>query len=137
MPMDNKPDSGLKDNRYANAEVEVVCGEGFEKAYNDYLNRRVSMAMRHIAEYVDFNEISEKDEPGEVLSAIQSILERVYVLREDGKEKVKIFIKGAPKENYDSFFEEGVKAAIGVDAMCDLDRNRELHSYLRRRTAQG
>ena len=53
MPMDNKHDSGLKDNRYANAEVEVVCGEGFEKAYNDYLNRRVSMAMRHIAEYVD------------------------------------------------------------------------------------
>ncbi|MBO6127677.1 MAG: recombinase family protein [Pseudobutyrivibrio sp.] len=77
-----------------------------------------------------FNEISEKDEPGEVISAIQSILERVYVIREDGKEKVKIFIKGAPKENYDSFFEEGVKATIGVDAMCDLDRNREYYSYL-------
>ena len=53
MPMDNKPDSGLKDNRYANVEVEVVCGEEFEKAYNDYLNRRVAMAMRHVAEYVD------------------------------------------------------------------------------------
>jgi hypothetical protein len=53
MAMDNKPASDLKDNRYANAEVEVVCGEEFEKAYNDYLNRRVSMAMRHVAEYVD------------------------------------------------------------------------------------
>ena len=85
----------------------------------------------------NFNEISEKDEPGEVISAIQSILERVYVIREDGREKVKIFIKGAPKENYDSFFEEGVKATIGVDAMCDLDRNRELHPYFCRSTAQG
>ena len=53
MAMDNKPASDLKDNRYANVEVEVVCGEEFEKAYNDYLNRRVSMAMRHVAEYVD------------------------------------------------------------------------------------
>ena len=53
MAMDNKPASDLKDNRYANVEVEVVCGEKFEKAYNDYLNRRVSMAMRHVAEYVD------------------------------------------------------------------------------------
>lgn len=53
MAMDNKPASDFKDNRYANVEVEVVCGEEFEKAYNDYLNRRVSMAMRHVAEYVD------------------------------------------------------------------------------------
>ena len=53
MAMDNKPASDLKDNRYANVEVEVVYGEEFEKAYNDYLNRRVSMAMRHVAEYVD------------------------------------------------------------------------------------
>lgn len=53
MTIDNKPASGLKDNRYANVKVEVVCGEEFEKAYNDYLNRRVSMAMRHVAEYVD------------------------------------------------------------------------------------
>ena len=53
MPMENKPDSGLKDNRYANAEVEVICGEEFEKAYNDYINRRVAMAMRHVAEYVE------------------------------------------------------------------------------------
>ena len=53
MPMENKPDSGLKDNRYANAEVEVFYGEESEKAYNDYLNRRVAMAMRHVAEYVD------------------------------------------------------------------------------------
>ena len=53
MAMDNKSASDLKDNRYANVEVEVVCGEEFDKAYNDYLNRRVSMAMRHIAEYVD------------------------------------------------------------------------------------
>ena len=53
MSMENKPDSGLKDNRYANAEVEVIFGSEFEKAYNDYLNRRVSMAMRHVAEYVD------------------------------------------------------------------------------------
>lgn len=83
-----------------------------------------------------FNEISEKDEPGEVISAIQSILERVYVVREDGKEKVKIFIKGAPKEYYESFFEEGVKATIGVDAMCDLDRDRELYSYFCRDSAQ-
>ena len=43
MTIDNKPASGIKDNRYANIEVEVVCGEEFEKAYNDYLNRRVSM----------------------------------------------------------------------------------------------
>lgn len=53
MSMENKPDSGLKDNRYANAEVEVFYGEESEKAYNDYLNRRVAMAMRHVAEYVD------------------------------------------------------------------------------------
>ena len=53
MPMENKPDSGLKDNRYANAEVEVFYGDQSEKAYNDYLNRRVAMAMRHVAEYVD------------------------------------------------------------------------------------
>ena len=53
MPMENKPDSGLKDNHYANAEVEVFYGEESEKAYNDYLNRRVAMAMRHVAEYVD------------------------------------------------------------------------------------
>ena len=79
----------------------------------------------------NFNEISEKDEPGEVISAIQSILERVYVIREDGKEKVKIFIKGAPKESYDGFFEEGVKTAIGVDAMCDLDRYSECNSHRR------
>ena len=85
----------------------------------------------------NFNEISEKDEPGEVISAIQSILDRVYVIREDGKEKVKIFIKGAPKENYESFFEEGVKAAIGVDAMCDLDRYSELHSHLCRSPASS
>ena len=31
MPMENKPDSGLKDNRYANAEVEVFYGEESEK----------------------------------------------------------------------------------------------------------
>ena len=53
MSTENKPDSGLKDNRYANAEVEVFYGEESEKAYNDYLNRRVAMAMRHVAEYVD------------------------------------------------------------------------------------
>ena len=53
MPTENKPDSGLEDNRYANAEVEVFYGEESEKAYNDYLNRRVAMAMRHVAEYVD------------------------------------------------------------------------------------
>ena len=53
MSMENKPDSGLKDNRYANAEVEVFYGEESEKAYNDYLNQRVAMAMRHVAEYVD------------------------------------------------------------------------------------
>ena len=53
MPTENKPDSGLEDNRYANAEVEVFYGDESEKAYNDYLNRRVAMAMRHVAEYVD------------------------------------------------------------------------------------
>ena len=53
MLMDNKPASGLKDNRYANAEVEVICGEKFENAYNDYLNPRVAMAMCHVAKYVD------------------------------------------------------------------------------------
>ena len=43
----------LKDNRYANAEVEVVYGNEFEKAYYDFLNRRVSLARRHVAEYVE------------------------------------------------------------------------------------
>ena len=51
--MENKDDSGLKDNRYTDAEVEVYYGEDFEKAYDDYLNRRVAMAMRHVAEYVE------------------------------------------------------------------------------------
>ncbi len=51
--MNSKRESTLKDNRYIHAEVEVVHGEMFEKAYNDYLNRRVSMAMRHVAEFVD------------------------------------------------------------------------------------
>lgn len=51
--MENKDDSGLKDNQYANAEVEVYYGEDFEKAYDDYLNRRITMAMRHVAEYVE------------------------------------------------------------------------------------
>ena len=53
MSTENKPNSGLKDNRYANAEVEVFYGDEFEKAYNDYLNRRVAMSMRYVAEYVD------------------------------------------------------------------------------------
>ncbi len=51
--MNSKREFTLKDNRYIHAEVEVVHGEMFEKAYNDYLNRRVSMAMRHVAEFVD------------------------------------------------------------------------------------
>ena len=51
--MENKDDSGLKDNQYANAEVEVYYGEDFEKTYDDYLNRRITMAMRHVAEYVE------------------------------------------------------------------------------------
>ena len=52
MTIDNKPASGLKDNRYANVEVEVVCGEGFEKAYNDYLNRRASMDIPNPIDFV-------------------------------------------------------------------------------------
>ena len=44
---------GLKDNRYANVEVEVFYGEEFEEVYNDFMNRRVAMAMRHVAEYVE------------------------------------------------------------------------------------
>lgn len=52
MSLDNKMESDLKDNRYACAEVEVFCGEDFEKAYNDYLNRRVAMAMKRVTEYV-------------------------------------------------------------------------------------
>ena len=51
--MENKDDSGLKDNWYADAEVEVFYGEDFEKAYDDYLNRRVAMAMPHVTEYVE------------------------------------------------------------------------------------
>ncbi len=53
MQMNNERESSLKDNRYVYAEVEVVHGEMFEKAYNDYLDRRVAMAMRHVAEFVD------------------------------------------------------------------------------------
>ena len=51
--MENKGESSLKDNCYAGVEVEVFYGEEFEKAYNDYLDRRVAMAMRHVAEYVE------------------------------------------------------------------------------------
>ena len=51
--MENKGDSSLKDNCYADVELEVFYSEEFEKAYNDYLNRRVAMGMRHVAEYVE------------------------------------------------------------------------------------
>ena len=50
--MENKGDSSLKDNCYAGVEVEVFYGEEFEKAFNDYLDRRVAMAMKHVVEYV-------------------------------------------------------------------------------------
>lgn len=51
MQMRNKTNSGLNNNRYADAEVEVVYGKDFEKVYNDFLSRRVAMTMRHVDEY--------------------------------------------------------------------------------------
>ena len=87
----------------------------------------------------NFNEISEKDEPGEVISAIQSILERVYVIREDGKEKVKIFIKGVfmfPNQRAAEIAVETVlghldETGSGMKVLFNVFKDQDLEIYRR------
>ena len=87
---------------------------------------------------ISLNELMEKAEPSEVISLINSVVERIYIVR-NGKEQVcHLFIKGCPEESYDDFFAHSDTPESQGDEsiiLCDSGECRKLHPYVCRNSA--
>ena len=108
----------------------------------------------------DFKESWKTATPEELVSMIQAVVERVYVVYEDDESVAHIFLKGCIKEDYTSFFDTAgyipfdgtgvLKVNLCViqehenDAevtihtqMSHSEKHRELHPHVCRRTASS
>ena len=130
---------------YIQADLDDIASEiaqkKQEKSMLESVKSDAEAQTREVEKMVEliegFDAIRERDDPAELQTAVKTIVERVYVRADGEKKTAEIFIKGAQREKYGSdFFDRGVDADGGVDAMCDLDRDSELHPYLCRDSAE-
>jgi len=128
-----------------------------ERYDNSQIIEDLSQVKKKLA---DFKESWKTATPEELVSMIQAVVERVYVVYEDEEPVAHIFLKGCIKEDYTSFFdtagyipfddtgvlkvdlcviqshENDAKEEIHTQ-MSQSDEYRELHPYLRRDPASG
>ena len=89
--------------------------------------------MRNTLE--DFSAIIKDKSPDEIINAIKTVVDRIYVVRSGDSGKVNVFLKGEDID-YERFFEQsgtGQKDAFS----CDANQCRQLHPYFRRHSATG
>ena len=91
---------------------------------------------------LSFAEFAKGATPEELINLITTVVERIYITTENGERICHIFVKGCTKEDYtDLFGTAGYIGNTGVSPikalLCDSNKDRKLHSYLRRGTAAG
>ncbi|MBQ6163469.1 MAG: recombinase family protein [Clostridia bacterium] len=89
---------------------------------------------------LSFAEYAKGATPEELINLITTVVERIYISTEDGKRVCHIFVKGCTKEDYkDLFGTAGYIGNTGVSPikalLCDSDKDRKLHPYIRRASA--
>ena len=128
-----------------------------ERYDNSQIIEDLSQVKKKLA---DFKESWKTATPEELVSMIQAVVERVYVVYEDEEPVAHIFLKGCIKEDYTSFFdtagyipfdgtgvlkvdlcviqshENDAKEEIHTQ-MSQPEKYRELHPYLRGRAASS
>ncbi len=85
---------------------------------------------------LSFEELSKNCTHEDLVSLIHAVIERVYIVPEDGEQVCHVFIKGSGPEDYSSLFGLLPFSAIRhieapySDKMCNSDRYNELHPYI-------
>ena len=90
---------------------------------------------------LSFAEFAKTASPEVLVTLIQSVVDRIYIVTADGITKCHIYLKGCPDEDYSNLI--GTAGYISICAilipvvshLCDCDRYRELHPHLRRDAA--
>ena len=90
---------------------------------------------------LSFAEFAKTASPEVMVTLIQSVVDRIYIVTADGITKCHIYLKGCPDEDYSNLI--GTADYISICAilipvvshLCDCDRYRELHPYLCRDAA--
>ena len=84
---------------------------------------------------LSFEELSKNCTHEDLVSLIHAVIERVYIVPEDGEQVCHVFIKGSGPEDYSSLFGLLPFSAIRhieapySDKMCNSDRYSELYPY--------
>ena len=84
---------------------------------------------------LSFKELAENSTYEDLVSLIHTVIERVYIVPEDGEQICHIYVKGSGPEDYNSLFGLlPVSDILGIkrpyDEMCNSDRYSELYTYL-------
>lgn len=130
---------------YIQADIDDMAQEVTEKKKKlqklDNLEKEKNDQVVNLSEIlnlaISFENLADSEEPATIISAIRTIVERIVVTQDGEESRVNIYLKGEMGENYEEFFESGDASEMAESNMCDSDRCRELHSYLRRSTAAG
>ena len=85
---------------------------------------------------LSFKEQADKATPSELISMIQTLVERIYVTRNGKEEICHFFIKGCKSEDYDDFFVSKDSLQEDVTKLCDSVKYCELHTHICRDSAK-
>ncbi|MDO4265330.1 MAG: recombinase family protein [Eubacteriales bacterium] len=116
-----------------------------ELSEEDMLHAKITKDLVGVREKLkSFKEFAAEATPEVLVTLLQVLIEKVYIIYKDGVPVCHIYLKGCPEDDYSSFFGAAgyippdVSADIRSDLMCDSDRGRECHSQRgRNRTAGG
>lgn len=95
------------------------------------------------AQLISFTAFSAKAKPEVLVTLLQILIERIYIVYVDGTPKCHIYLKGCLKEDYSPLFGTAEYINNMPDhiiklfpwMLCDPDRDRQRHSHLCRRGA--
>ena len=94
--------------------------------------------FEHIQQLItSFREFAENSTREELISLIQTVVERIYITQDGEKRTCHLFIKGNSTEDYSEFFADIANGCVNsrrrlrLDTVCDLDMDCERHSHLR------
>ena len=93
--------------------------------------------FEHIQQLItSFREFAESSTREELISLIQTVVERIYITQDGEKRTCHLFIKGNSTEDYSEFFADIANGCVNsrrrlrLDTVCDLDMDCELYPHL-------
>ena len=126
---------------YIQADIDEMAAEASEKRrvlqkLEESVKEDVSL-LRDFSNSIhtleDFSDIIKDRTTDEIINAIKTVIDRIYVVRAGDDNRVNVFLKGE-EIDYERFFDASGTVQEG-GLMCDPEQCRKLHPHLRGRSA--